>query len=281
MRIVELGDQLLPSVDSDIAGSLHEELTRQGVDTSLCDNVLTACEGRNGRVENVTTNHGTTTADIVLLAVGVRPNVELAAMAGIELGSTGAIAVNERLLTNIPNVYAAGDCAEHWHRVLHTPAWIPLGTTANKQGRLVGRNVTGGDDAFAGVVGTSATRIFDLEVARTGLGEQEAQQAGFETMSATLATTDTTGYMPDAQPLTIKLIAEAGTGKLLGGQAVGRAGATKRIDVLATALFNAIDLRALTQLDLAYAPPLNSVWDPLQVTAAKLLRRKRRPANAD
>jgi NADPH-dependent 2,4-dienoyl-CoA reductase/sulfur reductase-like enzyme len=275
VQLVELGNQLFPSVDRDLAALVAEELTGQGVDMSLCDSVLQACEGRDGRVKEVTTNQGTVAADMVLLAVGVRPNVEVAAAAGIGIGATGAIAVDRQLRTNVPNVYAAGDCAEHWHRVMRKPAWVPLGTTANKQGRIVGRNVTGNNDAFAGIVGTAATRIFDVEVARTGLSEEEARRAGFETVGGSLTTTDVAGYMPDAQPLTVKVIAEAGTGRLLGGQAMGRAGAAKRIDVLATALFNDLDLSALTELDLAYAPPVNSVWDPLQVTATKLLRRER------
>jgi NADPH-dependent 2,4-dienoyl-CoA reductase/sulfur reductase-like enzyme len=275
VQLVELGNQLFPWVDRDLAAIVAEELTRQGVDMSLCDSVLQACEGRGGRVHEVTTNQGTVAADMVLLAVGVRPNVEVVAAAGIELGATGAIAVDRQLRTNVPNVYAAGDCAEHWHRVMRKPAWVPLGTTANKQGRIVGRNVTGNNDAFAGIVGTAATRIFDVEVARTGLSEEEARRAGFETVSGSLTTTDVAGYMPDAQPLTVKLLAEAGTGRLLGGQAVGRAGAAKRIDVLATALFNDLDLSALIELDLAYAPPVNSVWDPLQATATKVLRRER------
>jgi NADPH-dependent 2,4-dienoyl-CoA reductase/sulfur reductase-like enzyme len=275
VHLIELGNQLFPSVDFDLATPLTEELTRHGVDTSLCNSVLQACEGQGGRVKEVTTNQGRVAADMVLLAVGVRPNVELATGAGIELGTTGAIAVDRHLHTNVPNVWAAGDCAEHWHRVLHRPAWIPLGTTANKQGRLVGRNVIGNNDAFAGIVGTAATRIFDVEVARTGLSEQEARKAGYEVVSTNLESTDEAGYMPDAQPLTVKLIAQPGTGRVLGGQAVGRAGASKRIDVLATALFNELDLAALTQLDLAYTPPINSVWDPVQVAATKLLRRER------
>lgn len=275
VRLVELGNQVFPSVEQELSTLLLEELSRQGVDTSLCDGALEACEGEDGRVSQVVTSRGTVAADLLLLATGVKPNVELAQAAGIELGTTGAIAVDENLRTNIPNIYAAGDCAEHWHRVLRRPAWLPLGTTANKQGRLVGRNVTGSNEAFAGIVGTAATRVFDLEVARTGLTAQEAQQAGFEVVTVSLDSTDVTAYMPNPQPLTVNLVAEAGTGRLLGGQAVGRAGAAKRIDVLATALYSGLDLTVLTQLDLAYAPPVNSVWDPLQVLATKLLRQQR------
>jgi NADPH-dependent 2,4-dienoyl-CoA reductase/sulfur reductase-like enzyme len=239
--------------------------------TSL-QSLLEACSGEQGRVRRVSTTKGAVAADLVLLTAGVRPNVALAQAAGVELGVTGAIAVDDHLRTSVPNIYAAGDCAEHWHRVLGKPAWVPLGTTANKQGRLAGRNVASGDASFAGIVGTAVARLFDLEVARTGLTEREAQTAGMQVASAIVSSTDRVGYMPGAEPLRVKLVAERDTGRLLGGQAVGRAGAAKRIDVLATALYSDLSLEELTQLDLAYAPPFNSVWDPLQVAATKLLR---------
>lgn len=171
-----------------------------------------------------------------------------------------------------PDVFAAGDCAEHWHRLLRRPTWIPLGTTANKQGRIAGRNAAGRDDAFAGIVGTAVVRVFDLEVGRTGLTEQEARAAGLSCMVTTLDSSDHAGYLPGACALTVKLVAEQGTGRLLGGQAVGYGGVAKRIDVLATALYTDMTVDDLTQLDLAYAPPFNSVWDPIQVAATKLLR---------
>lgn len=280
VHLIELGQQVFPSVDLEIAVPVKEELERHGVDASLCESVAQACEGENGRVRQVRTSQGVIRADLVLLAVGTRPNTALAERAGIRLGDTGAIAVDEHVRTDHPNVYAAGDCAEHWHRMLGKPSWVPLGTTANKQGRLVGRNVAGGNEAFAGIVGTAVTRVFDLEIARTGLAEQEALDAGMRVVSTTLASTDQAGYMPDAHPLTINLVAEEGSGRLLGGQAVGRAGAAKRIDVLATALYGDLDLTELTQLDLAYAPPFNSVWDPLQVAATKLLRQQGARARA-
>ena len=209
----------------------------------------------------------------MLLATGVRPNVDLVQAAGIRCGPTGAIAVDDHLRTNVSGVFAAGDCAEHWHRLLGRPAWVPLGTTANKQGRIAGRNAAGGDAAFAGIVGTAITRVCDLEVGRTGLTVREAEAAGLPCVATTLDSTDHAGYLPDARPLTVKLVAERGTGRLLGGQAVGRGGVAKRIDVLATALYLGLTVEDLPKLDLAYAPPFNSVWDPLQVAATALLRR--------
>ncbi|MBW3629621.1 MAG: FAD-dependent oxidoreductase [Gemmatimonadetes bacterium] len=231
-----------------------------------------ACEGRDGRVEHVHTSGGTIAADLVLLSAGVRPNVGLAAAAGVQLGATGAIAVDEWQQTNLPRVYAAGDCAEHFHRILQKPAYVPLGTTANKQGRVAGRNAAGGRATFAGIVGTAVLNVFDLGVARTGLSEREARLAGVAYEAVVLESADQAGYMPDATALTVKLVAEKETGRLLGAQAVGRHGADKRVDVLATALYAGLTLAQLEDLDLAYAPPFNSVWDPVQAAATHLRR---------
>ncbi len=274
VRLVQRGDQLFHAVDAEVAAPLEAELERNGVDMRLCDSVFEACEeGRDGRVATVATNGGEVPADLVILATGTRPAVELAVAAGIPTGATGAIAVDDHLRTNRPEVFAAGDCAEHWHRVLQLPVWVPLGTTANKQGRIAGRNVAGGDDAFAGIVGTAITRVFDLEVGRTGLSEGGMREHGLDPVVATIDSTDHAGYLPDARPLTVKLVAERGTGRLLGGQAIGRNGVGKRIDVLATALYTGLTVEDLTRLDLAYAPPFNSVWDPVQVAATALLRK--------
>ncbi|HSH79219.1 MAG TPA: FAD-dependent oxidoreductase [Herpetosiphonaceae bacterium] len=272
VRLVQRSHQLFPSVDVDIASALNQELERHGVDLSVCDSVLQACEGHHGRVVDVHTNQGEVPADLVLLATGTRPNVALAQTAGIRLGSTGAIAVDDHLRTSVPDIFAAGDCAEHWHRLLQRATWVPLGTTANKQGRIAGRNAAGGDEAFAGIVGTAITRVFDLQVGRTGLTEREATAAGLACVATVLNSTDHAGYLPDAQGLTVKLVAEQGTGRLLGGQAIGRAGVDKRVDVLATALYADLTIGDLVRLDLAYAPPFNSVWDPVQVAATRLLR---------
>jgi NADPH-dependent 2,4-dienoyl-CoA reductase/sulfur reductase-like enzyme len=271
--LVQRGSQLFPAVDVDIAVPIDDELARHGVETELCETVLEGCEGAHGRVVAIQTSQGTVPIDLVLVATGVRPNTALAEAAGVDLGRTGAIAVDDHLRTSVPDVFAAGDCAEHWHRLLRQPAWVPLGTTANKQGRIAGNNAAGKDEAFAGIVGTAVVQIFDLEVGRTGLTEREAVEAGLHCVTATLDSTDHAGYMPDGKSLTVKLVAERDTGQVLGGQAVGYGGVAKRIDVVATALYAGLTVEELTRLDLAYAPPFNSVWDPIQVTATKLLRR--------
>jgi NADPH-dependent 2,4-dienoyl-CoA reductase/sulfur reductase-like enzyme len=253
---------------------MAENLVRLGlgVDLSVCDSVLQACEGAHGRVVDVHTNAGEFPADLVLLATGISPNVALARAASVARGHTGAIAVDDHQRTNVPGIYAAGDCAEHWHRLLRRPAWVPLGTTANKQGRVAGRNAACTDAAFGGIVGTAITRLFDLEIGRTGLSEREALAEGIACVATTLGSTDHAGYLPDARPLTLKLVVESGTGRLLGAQAVGQAGVAQRIDVFATALYAGLALEDLPRLDLAYAPPFNNVWDPLQVAATSLLR---------
>ncbi len=273
VSLVQRGDQLFSSVDTDVAAPIDDELERHGADVSFCDAVVQACEGSHGRVTDVLTSEGAVPADLVVLAVGVRPNAGLARSAGVALGETGAIAVDEHLRTNVPGVFSAGDCAEHWHRLLRRPAWVPLGTTANKQGRVAGRNVAGGDEAFAGILGTAITKVFDLEVARTGFTEGEAEAEGLDCVATTLDSRNHAGYMPDAKPLTVKLVAEKETGRLLGAQAVGRGGTDKRIDVAATALHAGLTVEDLTRLDLEYAPPFNGVWDPIQVAATSLLRK--------
>ncbi len=266
IHVVQRPPQLFSGVDPAIADLVAAELERQGVDLSLCDSVMEACEGRDGRVRCVQTSQGTLEADLVLLAVGVRPNVALAASAGLALGATGAVAVDPRLQTSMVDIYAAGDCAEHLHLVSGQPVWVPLGTTANKQGRIAGANAAGGDETFRGIVGTTISRVFDLEVGRTGLTAEEAGRAGIPHTVATVDYTDIAGYYPGVAPLRVLLLAERGSGRLLGVQAAGK-GVDKRIDVAATALHAGMTVDELAWLDLGYAPPFNSVWDPLLVAA--------------
>ncbi|CAA9566137.1 MAG: Pyridine nucleotide-disulfide oxidoreductase; NADH dehydrogenase, partial [uncultured Thermomicrobiales bacterium] len=163
VRLVQRGEQLFHSVDADMAAPLNDELARHGVDLSLQDTLLRACAGVGGRVAEVQVNGGDVRAELVVLATGARPSTGLAAAAGVKLGATGAIAVDDHLRTNLPDVYAAGDCAEHWQPLLARPYWVPLGTTANKQGRVAGRNAAGGDATFGGIVGTAITRVFGIE----------------------------------------------------------------------------------------------------------------------
>jgi NADPH-dependent 2,4-dienoyl-CoA reductase/sulfur reductase-like enzyme len=206
--------------------------------------------------------------DLVVVAVGIVPNAEFALRAGTAVGTGGALLVDERQRTSVAGVYAAGDCATALNRITGRPGWVPLGTTANKQGRVAGINAAGGVARFAGMVATAITRVCDVEVARTGLGLLEARAAGFDAVAASINSTDIAGYYPGAEPLRVRLIGERGTGRLLGGQLVGKG--AKRVDVVATALFAGLSVDDLGRLDLAYAPPFSSVWDPVLVAAHAL-----------
>jgi NADPH-dependent 2,4-dienoyl-CoA reductase/sulfur reductase-like enzyme len=199
----------------------------------------------------------------------VRPNVALAAAAGLPIGPGGGCVVDRRMRTPVEGVWAAGDCADKWHRVARRYVSIPLGTHANKEGRTAGINLGGGYATFPGVVGTAASKVCDVEVARTGLLEEEAHAAGFEIVTAIVDSTTRAGYFPGTSPLKIKLTAEARTGRLLGGQIVGREGAAKRIDVIAAVLWNEMTVDDVVNLDLSYAPPFSPMWDPVLIAARR------------
>jgi len=208
-------------------------------------------------------------ADLVILATGLKPNVELAEQAGIELGRTGAIRVSDRMETSFGGVYAAGDCAEAMHRVTGRPAWIPLGTTANKMGRVAGACAAGARERFAGIVGTSIVRVCGLGVACTGLSLSQAKREGLHAAAAWVKTRDRAAYF-QGRPTEVELVAERSTGRLLGATILGEHGMEGRINVVATALQTQMRLDDFLQLDLAYAPPFAPVWDPLLIAAQQL-----------
>jgi CoA-dependent NAD(P)H sulfur oxidoreductase len=214
-------------------------------------------------------------ADVVLLATGIVPRVALAESAGIALGASGAIAVDDRMQTNVNSVYAAGDCAETFHLVSGKGVYFPLGTTANKQGRVAGENSAGGNSRFAGIVGTLATKIFDLEVARTGLSVAEARASGFDADSVTVHAFSHAKYL-GGRPLTATLIWDRASERLLGFQAASEGGAAKRIDTAAVALHTRMRVPELLNLDLSYAPRSGSVWEILLVAAGKAVKKDRR-----
>jgi len=222
-----------------------------------------------GRVREVQTSAGSLAADIVVLGLGVRPNVALAEAAGIPLGPSGGIAVDRRMRTEIGGVWAGGDCVESVHRVSGRPVVVALGTHANKQGRVAGINLGGGYATFPGVVGTAISKICAVEVARTGLTEAEAAEAGFDHLAVVVASTTRAGYYPGAAPMRTKIVAERRSGRLLGAQVVGAEGAAKRIDALAVALWNQMTVEQMSGLDLAYAPPFSPVWDPVLIAVRK------------
>ena len=206
--------------------------------------------------------------DVVLVVVSVRPDTELAEAAGIELGVRGAIRVDRSMQTSAPGVLAAGDCVETWHRILERPSYMPLGTTAHKQGRIAGENALGGKREFQGSLGTQVVKVFDLAVARTGLRHIEAEEAGFDPLTAQFEAWDHKVYYPGAQRMTIRTTGDR-DGRLLGAQIVGdyRGQVAKRVDVFAAALYSGMSVDELSDLDLSYTPPLSSPWDPVQMAA--------------
>jgi NADPH-dependent 2,4-dienoyl-CoA reductase/sulfur reductase-like enzyme len=259
--------QVLDNFDPDIARLMQEELERNGVKVSVGDTALGIEGPREGRVRMVVSQQGRYEADLVLIGAGVRAESLLAKEAGIALGAKGAIAVDEGMRTNVPGVYAAGDCAETYHALLQAPAYVPLGTTANKQGRVAGTNVAGGEAVFEGVVGTAITKAFELGVAVTGLTEKAAGESGIPAQAVTIKHGTRAHYYPSPGRIHIKLVWNPEDGKVLGAQIAGPVPEAKRIDVFATALHHALTIKDLQRLDLSYAPPFAPVWDPILVAA--------------
>jgi NADPH-dependent 2,4-dienoyl-CoA reductase/sulfur reductase-like enzyme len=262
--VIRSGQVMRTALDNDVRALVEEELARQGV--AVVKGEPSAFEG-NRRVEAVITEDGRCPCDVALLGIGVQPMVELAQEAGVALGATGAIATDDHMRTNLPNVYAAGDCAEVFHLIANEPAYIPLGSTANKQGRVAGTNAAGGEATFGGVVGTMVARAFDVAVACTGLTTTQALALGYSTGETMIRAKDVSHYFPGATDIHVKLVVDEKTDRLLGGQIVGRHSAIKRIDVLATALHHRFTVTDLQRLDLSYAPPFAPVWDPILIAA--------------
>ncbi|SCG73614.1 NADPH-dependent 2,4-dienoyl-CoA reductase, sulfur reductase [Micromonospora humi] len=269
VQLVEQAAQPMATVDPDM-GELVAEAMR-GVGISIRTGMtVTGLTERDGRIAAVVTDEGPIPADVVVLGLGVRPNTALAEAAGLPLGPSGGIRVDRRMrVPGVPGVWAAGDCVESLHRVSGMPVHVPLGTHANKQGRVAGINIGGGYATFPGVVGTAVTKVCELEVGRTGLRERDAVEAGFEFVTVTAESTNRAGYYPGARQMTVKLIAERPSGRLLGAQIVGWSEAAKRIDALAVALWNGMTVDEMTALDLGYAPPYAPVWDPVLIAARK------------
>lgn len=269
VTVVERLDAPMAAVlDADIATDVAGAMRAAGIDLRL-GSAVTGFTAAGGRVTAVQTAAGAVEADIVLVGLGVRPNADLARAAGIGVGESGGITVDDHLRTNTPHVWAAGDCVESRHRITGRSVVVALGTHANKQGRVAGTNIAGGDAVFGGVLGTAITRFKDLEIARTGLTEREAAAAGLNAIGVTTAASSRAHYYPGAQPMKVKLVVERGTGRLLGAQIVGGADAGKRIDVLATALWNRMTVAEVAGMDLSYAPPFSTVWDPVLLAASK------------
>lgn len=259
---------VLPTVDAELAELIQQELQDHGV--CLWTGVeIEEIQRVNGELKVRTSSGEEQTAGMVIVATGVQPDSDLARSAGIQLGERGAIRVSARMETNVPDIYAAGDCVETWHRVMNAYTYLPLGTTSHKQGRVAGENAAGDDAAFAGIVGTQVVKVFELAIGRTGLLEREARDAGFDAFTVQTEVWDHKAYYPGAKKLWLRLTGERLSGRLLGAQIVGswKSEVAKRIDVFATALYHGMTVEALNELDLSYTPPFSSPWDPIQMSA--------------
>jgi len=273
VTVVEKMPSIVGTMDGEITEIIEKELSRNGV-TLLKSRAVVEFAGENSHLRRAILDSGETIdADISVVGAGLRPNSELAKDAGVELGRTGAIKVNPRMETNIPDIYAAGDCAEAYHLVLGRNVYIPLAPTANKQGRAAGENIAGGNASFPGIVGTAIFKVFDLEVARTGITEKEAKVEGIEYVSNVIEHGSRAPYYPGVSKIRVKVIADKNTGRLLGAQMVGKEGVAKRIDVFATALTVKMTAHEMRDLDLGYAPPFSPPYDPILIAADELQKK--------
>lgn len=270
--VLEQQDRLLPQLlDEDMAALLLRDTKNPLLDIYL-EERAGAFIIENGKVSGVQTDKRVIPAQLVIVAVGVRPNVELAREAGLVIGPSGCIAVNEYLQTSDDTIYAGGDCAENTHRVSGAKVFVPMGSTANKHGRVIADNICGARKQYPGVLGTAACRFFAHEAGATGLNERTARQAGIDFASVVVPGSDRLGYMPGVGRIVLKLLAEKSSGRVLGAQAFG-ASVAKRIDTLAAAISLGATLEDLSGLDLAYAPPFNTPIENI-ATAANVLQNK-------
>ncbi|MBN2210298.1 MAG: FAD-dependent oxidoreductase [Sedimentisphaerales bacterium] len=272
VTIVEQRSQILSMLDEDMALLVERHLEGHGVRT-LTGTSVVGLEGENNAVKTVRTDKGILSADLVILATGIRPNSSLAQNAGLEIGVTGGVKVDDHLRSSDENIYAAGDCTETTHIVTGKPCYMPLGSTANKQGRSVAVNLCGGDDRFPGIIGTVACKVFECNIVRTGLNEVEAHRDGYKTVCVLAPGPDREHFVPQARTLMLKLVVDVRTRRLLGAQAIGPGHADKRLDVAALAINAGFNVDQIAQLDLCYAPQFAPVMDNL-IMAANVARNK-------
>jgi NADPH-dependent 2,4-dienoyl-CoA reductase/sulfur reductase-like enzyme len=275
VTVVEQLEEILPTVDPELGGLLRKEIANHGVDVVTGARVESIQQKERALVVRGTSGLERT-VDLVLVVVGVKPDTDLASGAGAKLGTKGAIEVDRRMRTSLPDVYAAGDCAETYHQILRGATYLPLGTTAHKQGRIAGENAVGGGKVFEGSLGTQVVKVFDLAAARTGFRDAEAEAAGFDPLTVGSRAFDHKVYYPNAHELDIRITGDRMTGRLLGVQILGHRDAevAKRIDVPAVALSVKATVERLNTFDLSYAPPFGSPWDAIQVAAQEWTRKR-------
>ncbi|MGW2930549.1 FAD-dependent oxidoreductase [Streptomyces sp. NPDC001156] len=270
VTVVNRGREPMATLDPDMGLLVHRAMEGLGITMVNDAEVTKILTGDDGRVRAVGTETAEFPADVVVLGIGVRPETSLAKAAGLPLGGHGGLLTDLAMrVRGHENIWAGGDCVEVLDLVSGRERHIALGTHANKHGQVIGTNVGGGYATFPGVVGTAVSKVCDLEIARTGLREKDARRAGLQYVTVTIESTSRAGYYPDSAPMTVKMLAERRTGRLLGVQIVGREGAAKRVDIAAVALTARMTVEEMTALDLGYAPPFSPVWDPVLVAARK------------
>jgi NADPH-dependent 2,4-dienoyl-CoA reductase/sulfur reductase-like enzyme len=267
VTLIDMAPQLMATFDKDMADLILEYMTEQQVKVFLEEKLVKFKNNTKGSVNSVITDKQTIPADIVILGMGVKPNAELAAHSGIKLGAKDAIQVNKLLETSVPDIWAAGDCAESFHLVTQKQVHIALGTVASKHGLVAGINISGGSAEFPGVLGTAITKFKEMEISRTGLSEKEVKDLRIDYQTETITSVSPAGYYPGSEKISVKLVVNKQTQRILGGQIVGFNGAAKRIDTIVTAITAGLTVQQLMNLDLAYAPPFSTAWDPVQIAA--------------
>lgn len=269
VAVFEMLPQILPQIDGELLTLVEQDLDANNVKLFKNTKVIGFESSEDGKVSRVIVEGNRSyDVDMVLVSVGVRPNTDLAAKAGIETGLKGSIVVDEYMRTSLKDIWACGDCVQSYHRITKKPVYIPLGTTANKQGKIVGDNVLGGNTSFSGVMGTQVTKIFDTFVASTGLTEAEARAMGIDATSAIIKHSDKAGYYPGKKPIYIKITMDKPSGRVLGAQLIGSEGVGKRVDIFVTAITAGMTVYDMDELDLAYAPPVSPVYDPVLIAAS-------------
>ncbi|MGY1581367.1 FAD-dependent oxidoreductase [Streptomyces sp. MN13] len=277
VTVVNRGSEPMSTLDPDMGRLVHRAMEGLGITMVNDAEVTKVLTGDDGRVRAVATQNAEYPADVVVLGIGVRPETGLARAAGLPLGDHGGLLTDLSMrVRGHEDIWAGGDCVEVLDLVSGRERHIALGTHANKHGQVIGTNVGGGYATFPGVVGTAVSKVCDLEIARTGLREKDARRAGLRYETVTIESTSRAGYYPGASPMTVKMLAERRTGRLLGVQIVGREGAGKRVDIAAVALTAGMTVEQMTALDLGYAPPFSPVWDPVLVAARKAAQAVRR-----
>ncbi len=268
VTLMESASEVLTSLDPDLGRLISSELKSKGVRVMTGQAVQSISPDQDGLLVRTASGENVKT-DMVLVAAGARPATKLAQTAGIDVGDGNAIRVDRTMATHVPDIWAAGDCVQTWHRILEHPVYLPLGTTAHKQGRVAGQNMLGGRFEFQGSLGTQVVKVFDHVAARTGLRERGAMEAGFTPLTVAVTVWDHKAYYPGATELHMRITGDRHSGRLLGAQIVGhqKTEISKRIDIFASALFHGMRVEELCDLDLSYTPPLSSPWDPVQIAA--------------